>query len=131
MKKLFAIAFTCVYLTLAVGVAKTTHYCMGQVNKQSYFSFDPLSCGCALFASSKASSCCDDEQEWIHLDDDQASAPTLSAPPSPLTGFLPSIVLELPSVATQEPKVPVISEPDGIPRPPFYQLYCSLVFYDA
>ena len=28
----FAIAFTCVYLTRAVGVAKTTLYCMGRVN---------------------------------------------------------------------------------------------------
>ncbi len=32
MKKLFAIAFTCVYLLLTVGVSKNTHYCMGRIN---------------------------------------------------------------------------------------------------
>jgi hypothetical protein len=32
VKKLFAIAFTCVYLLLTVGVVKSTHYCMGRIN---------------------------------------------------------------------------------------------------
>jgi len=32
VKKLFAIAFTCVYLLLTVGVTKNTHYCMGRIN---------------------------------------------------------------------------------------------------
>jgi hypothetical protein len=32
VKKLFAIAFTCVYLLLTVGVNKNTHYCMGRIN---------------------------------------------------------------------------------------------------
>ena len=32
MKKLFAIAFTCVYLLPTVGVIKNTHYCMGRIN---------------------------------------------------------------------------------------------------
>ena len=32
MKKLIAIAFTCVYLLLTVGVMNTTHYCMGRIN---------------------------------------------------------------------------------------------------
>ena len=32
MKKLIAIAFTCVYLLLTVGVIKNTHYCMGRIN---------------------------------------------------------------------------------------------------
>ena len=32
MKKLIAIAFTCVYLLLTVGVNKNTHYCMGRIN---------------------------------------------------------------------------------------------------
>jgi hypothetical protein len=33
VKKLFAIAFTCVYLLLTVGVIKNTHYCMGRINE--------------------------------------------------------------------------------------------------
>ena len=33
MKKLFAIAFTCVYLLPTVGVIKNTHYCMGRINE--------------------------------------------------------------------------------------------------
>ncbi|HET6541836.1 MAG TPA: hypothetical protein VFG46_15200 [Chryseolinea sp.] len=32
MKKLIAIAFTCVYLLLTVGVINNTHYCMGRIN---------------------------------------------------------------------------------------------------
>ena len=32
MKKLIAIAFTCVYLLLTVGVIKNTHYCMGRIS---------------------------------------------------------------------------------------------------
>ena len=32
MKKLFAIAFTCVYLLLTVGVINDTHYCTGRIN---------------------------------------------------------------------------------------------------
>jgi len=32
VKKLIAIAFTCVYLLLTVGVIKNTHYCMGRIN---------------------------------------------------------------------------------------------------
>jgi predicted permease len=34
VKKLIAIAFTCVYLLLTVGVIKNTHYCMGRINDQ-------------------------------------------------------------------------------------------------
>jgi hypothetical protein len=33
VKKLFAIAFTCVYLLPTVGVIKNTHYCMGRINE--------------------------------------------------------------------------------------------------
>jgi hypothetical protein len=32
VKKLFAIAFTCVYLLLTVGVIKNTRYCTGRIN---------------------------------------------------------------------------------------------------
>ena len=32
MKKLIAIAFTCVYLLLTVGVIKNTLYCMGRID---------------------------------------------------------------------------------------------------
>jgi len=32
VKELFAIAFTCVYLLLTVGVIQNTPYCMGRIN---------------------------------------------------------------------------------------------------
>ena len=32
VKKLLAIAFTCVYLLLTVGVIQNTHYCMGRIS---------------------------------------------------------------------------------------------------
>lgn len=43
MKKLFAIAFTCVYLLLTVGVTKNTHYCMGRINPSPLASEAPSS----------------------------------------------------------------------------------------
>ena len=70
MRNYFAIAFIIVYLILTVGVAKSTHYCMGRLNNTTLFSFDSKKCPCALFQS-EPSSCCHDESEIVKIDDDQ------------------------------------------------------------
>jgi hypothetical protein len=41
VKKLIAIAFTCVYLLLTVGVIRNTHYCMGRINTSVPASGEP------------------------------------------------------------------------------------------
>ena len=81
MKKLIAIAFTCVYLTLTVGVVHSTHYCMGRVNSSAFFSFESKKCVCELFASRNDKSCCDDEIDLIKIDDDQSVSAPLSVTP--------------------------------------------------
>jgi hypothetical protein len=42
VKKLIAIAFTCVYLLLTVGVIKNTLYCMGRINASTSASAENL-----------------------------------------------------------------------------------------
>jgi hypothetical protein len=72
--KLFAIAFTCVYLHLTVGVVKTTHYCLGRESGFSYYSFSVKSCACSAFLSKlEKSPCCSDKTDLIQLDEDQTA----------------------------------------------------------
>jgi hypothetical protein len=70
MRNYFAIAFIIVYLILTVGVAKSTHYCMGRLNNTTLFSFDSKKCACSLFQD-EPPTCCHDEHEIVKLDSDQ------------------------------------------------------------
>lgn len=130
VRNYFAIAFTLVYLTLTVGVAKTTHYCMGQENSTALFTFDADPCACVLYAQVPMS-CCSDDHELIALDDDHAASAVLhlQAPDFALLGnVIQELVLEpVPSTAK-----PVAFEGYNLPPPsvPLYQTHCSLVFYD-
>jgi len=81
MKKLFAIAFTCVYLTLTVGVVHATHYCMGRVDSTTLFSSESDKCFCELFAGESDKSCCDDEVSLYKVDDDHAGTSPVSVSP--------------------------------------------------
>lgn len=130
MRNYFAIAFTLVYLTMAVGVAKTTHYCMGQEKHSSLFSFSTKKCPCSLAAREKMP-CCDDEQEIFKIEDDHASVHVLI---SPVPQF--SLICEVVSPASKAEHYTVsfyAGEDFTIPPPkvPLYQSFCSLVFYDA
>ncbi|MBX2962712.1 MAG: hypothetical protein KF687_09380 [Cyclobacteriaceae bacterium] len=79
MNKLFAIAFTCIYLLLTVGVVKTTHYCMGRAKSAEIFSFEAKKCACSRFIP-KDSGCCHDEHEIIKVQDDQSVTANLTTP---------------------------------------------------
>jgi hypothetical protein len=128
MKKLFAIAFTCVYLTLTVGVAHTTHYCMGRVKSSSLFSFDSEKCFCSLFAFPASKSCCDDESTLIKIEDDQTVAWTISVTPE----FYSICELTLPVIVSGADSFrPITVEdkgPPGNPTPLFVK-HCSLILY--
>ena len=77
MNKLFAIAFMCIYLLMSVGVAKTTHYCMGREKSTNFFSFESEKCLCSLFLPEN-SPCCNDEHEVLIVDDSQTHTASLA-----------------------------------------------------
>ena len=129
MKKLFAIAFTCVYLTLAVGVVRTTHYCMGRVKSSSLFSFETTKCPCALLAKSFGNTCCNDEHSLIKIDDDYSASWIVSVTPDYFE-IGPSFNV----IGLSEPETNFsLTEAFESPPPcdtPLFRKYCSLVFYD-
>ena len=128
MTKLFAIAFTCVYLTLTVGVAHTTHYCMGRVKSAKIFSFESEKCFCALFAFPSAKGCCNDESTLIKIEDDHAAVLAVSVSPEYYTicdlGILDTEV----NLGRSIPTIVEDEAPPGSPTPLFVK-YCSLVLY--
>lgn len=129
MNKLFAIAFMCIYLLMSVGVAKTTHYCMGRAKSTQLFSFESKKCPCSVFLPEN-NACCADEHELLIVDDSQTPgfSLALSAP-----GFFPI-------GKVFEPRHEVIIEYTGKqfftpdfdppPREQLFKTYCSYVFYD-
>ncbi|MBX2945644.1 MAG: hypothetical protein KF725_07400 [Cyclobacteriaceae bacterium] len=130
MNKLFAIAFTCIYLLLTVGVAKTTHYCMGRAKSAEIFSFEAQKCACSGFTPEN-SGCCQDEHEIIKVDDNQS--------------FTVSLVLDAPalfSIRTVNDQLEFVSIidrtsvythiDDYIPPPEaLFKVNCSFLFYDG
>jgi hypothetical protein len=131
MRNYFAIAFTFVYLILTVGVAKTTHYCMGRLNTSSLYTFDDAKCACAAFAASiKASkSCCKDEHELITLDNDQSQTAiaTISIPVFFVIQTLFVAVDRQDVLQLHQPRIFTSSSPPV--QPPLFKLHCSLLFY--
>jgi hypothetical protein len=131
MRNYFAIAFTFVYLTLAVGVAKTTHYCMGREKNSSLFSFTTEKCVCSIMAK-EPMSCCKDQHDIVQIEDDHSSSQVVSSPDpqfnligdlnTPQEDIIPSYALT--SYAADENDLPP-------PKVPIYQSNCSLVFYDS
>jgi hypothetical protein len=128
VKNLFAIAFSCVYLTLTVGVAKTTHYCMGRENHTSLFSFYTAPCACSELVG-KLTSCCDNESELLKVDSDQNTVSAAELGP-----------VQMPIIEIVELSILEVDESRGThiynrvqQRPPpldFVILNCSLIFYD-
>lgn len=59
------------YLLLSVGVAKTTHYCMGREIGIAYFFSEPQTCTCSAILSEPIEGCCDETTELVSIDDDQ------------------------------------------------------------
>lgn len=129
MTKLFAIAFTCVYLTLTVGVVHTTHYCMGRVNSSAFFSFDSEKCACAIFATPGSDSCCDDEFALIKIEDDHSASGIISVSPE----FFAICDLVAPSVKeTVVTGIPVAASFEAPPghSVPLFVKHCSLILFD-
>ncbi|HWA33867.1 MAG TPA: hypothetical protein VG737_07045 [Cyclobacteriaceae bacterium] len=130
MRNYFAIAFTLVYLTLAVGVAKTTHYCMGREKHSSLFSFSTKQCPCVIFAKEKMP-CCGDEHEILKIEDDHSGTQVFHSPVPEFTLIGETFSLILPVLKVEESIHPVAAINIPPPKVPRYQSLCSLVFYDS
>jgi hypothetical protein len=129
VKTFFAIALNCVYLTLTVGVAHTTHYCMGRLNSSSYFSFQTDPCSCSVLAG-KLSSCCDNESVLLQVDDEQTQTVSVEINVAQLPR-LEVIDYSLATQSLQEKTTSFFPEQYLRPPPPkAYLLNCSLMFYD-
>jgi len=118
-----------VYLTLTVGVAKTTHYCMGRENSSAFFSFHADSCACFKLMG-ETSGCCKNESVLVQVDEDQSVSLQLILQP-----------VQLPFIFEFEYSIIGVSEPffhrtvshEEFLRPPPLKAYlknCSLIFYD-
>ncbi|MBX2966199.1 MAG: hypothetical protein KF845_08650 [Cyclobacteriaceae bacterium] len=129
MNKLFAIAFTCIYLLLTVGVVKTTHYCMGRAKSTEIFSFEAKKCLCSQFLP-ESNDCCHDEHEVIKVDDNQAFT-TFSVSIAPVLVELGEIFNTTEEIALADINSINICLYDYlIPPEPIFKLNCSFIFYD-
>jgi hypothetical protein len=131
VRNYFAIAFTCVYLTLTVGVAKTTHYCMGQEKNSSLFSFTTKKCACSLF-SAEVNNCCAEDSKIVKIEDDHAGGQVLEVG-APILNFLSETYsFDEAILLTYKYRFSITDKFDQPPPPvPLYQSFCSLVFYES
>lgn len=129
MNKLFAIAFMCIYLLMSVGVAKTTHYCMGRAKSTKIFSFESKKCPCSAFLPQN-NDCCDDEHELLIVDDSQTQSLALAVP-------VPDF-FEIGKIFQVQPEEVFVyastqyfnEDFSPPPKEPLFKMNCSYVFYD-
>ena len=130
MRNYFAIAFTCVYLVLTVGVAKTTHYCMGRLSHSRLYSFQAHKCPCFRYQSNPRA-CCKDVSQIITFKDDQSQAKVVGTA-SPVffeIGILHSGQTPVEAEAPGALHASVFTDTSPPPAPPLFKLHCSFVFY--
>lgn len=129
MNKLFAIAFMCIYLLMSVGVAKTTHYCMGREKSTKVFSFESKKCPCSDFLPEN-NSCCADRPELLIVDDSQTQTLTLTPPTPDFFEIGETYQIQPEQIfayaSTQYLKADFLSPPGE----PLFKINCSFVFYD-
>jgi hypothetical protein len=130
MNKLFAIAFMCIYLLMSVGVAKTTHYCMGREKSTKIFSYESKKCPCSAFLPEN-NDCCKDKHELLIVDDSQTQTVSLS-PPIPEFFQIGETYQIQPEQTFAYASTQYI-KPDFSPPPkePLFKINCSFVFYDS
>ena len=132
MRNTIAIALSFVYLTLSVGVAKTTHYCMGRLNTSSLFTFEKKLCACAIVAQGSTHSCCHDEQQLVKIENDQSQSAVISvhAPDYFEIGIVNNLLSINERTWIEQQSEYFFSDSSPPPRPvPIFKLNCSLVFY--
>jgi len=125
VRKLGSIFILSVYLLLSVGVAKSTHFCMGREHHSALFSFESKKCACSVYQRIDVKTCCEDETELVKIENDQVHS---SATDAPQTGWsvLPIIAFECAKPVILSGNVlTLVSYNLPPPKVPIYQLGCS------
>jgi hypothetical protein len=128
--KALLFAFAAVYLLFAVGVFKSTHYCMGRASSVTVFSSESEKCFCEKY-SKEQDGCCDDEHELIQIQDDHQPAVSyhLTVPHIYILGdlYTERLVAGFIDEAANEE----VWGNDASPPVPIFKRNCSLVFYES
>jgi hypothetical protein len=112
VKKTGSILILSLYLLLSVGIAKSTHFCMGRAHHSSLFSFESKKCACSIYKSAKVKTCCEDETE-------------IETPQTDWS-LLPAVTFEWKSSEiVSRSLTQVVSYDLPPPKVPIYQLGCS------
>ncbi|MCE2958193.1 MAG: HYC_CC_PP family protein [Bacteroidota bacterium] len=128
VKRAFLISLSIIYLALSVGVAKSTHFCMGRAKHTAVFSFDTKKCVCAKY--NPANSCCDDEYELVQIKDDQAGTQLVDAPAPHFNLIADLFGMPAEDEMTNGISTLVDEFPDP-PKIPIYKKAHSFLFYDS
>ncbi|MBI3218463.1 MAG: hypothetical protein HYZ44_03030 [Bacteroidetes bacterium] len=125
MRKIGSIFILSVYLLLSVGIAKSTHFCMGREHHSSLFSFESKKCACSIYQSAKIKTCCEDETELVKIENDQVHSSAGDMPKADFI-YLPVVSMELKKLdASEISTIQVVSYDLPPPKVPIYQLGCS------
>jgi len=129
VKKLPLISLACVYVLLSVGIAKSTHFCMGREQNSSLFSFEAKKCPC-FRSMETAKSCCEDEHEIVKIEDDQSTSQVLHSP-TPTFNLIATFFFKEETLLPQSEQHSLAELSLAPPKIPIYQAVCSLVFYES
>jgi hypothetical protein len=125
VKKTGSILILSLYLLLSVGIAKSTHFCMGRAHHSSLFSFESKKCACSIYKSAKVKTCCEDETELVKIEIDQVHSTAIETPQTDWS-LLPAVTFEWKSSEiVSRSLTQVVSYDLPPPKVPIYQLGCS------
>ncbi|MTI22767.1 hypothetical protein E1176_17175 [Fulvivirga sp. RKSG066] len=129
MKKRISILFTCLYLVLSIGVAKSTHTCMGEVLDVAFFSTQTA--GCMGMTEEVSMPCCNDYLEFFQIEEDhqRTDIKSLSDLDWVLIPQLQTIEFDLLFVKNDIPEDYPPIDPPPLNKAPIYQINCNYTFY--
>ena len=130
MKKVAAISIACLYLLLSVGIAKSTHFCMGREQGSTLFTFESKKCPCFRLME-EAKSCCGDEHQLVKIENDQSAEQVLSSPIQDFNLIGQFFFQEIETISLSTSFEVVHHRNIPPPKVPIYQSVCSLVFYES
>jgi hypothetical protein len=125
VRKIGSIFILSVYLLLSVGIAKSTHFCMGRENHSSLFSFESKKCACSIYQNARAKTCCEDETELVKIENDQVHSSMVDLPQTEYS-LLSVLNYELAPIEPTTTIQQIVSYDLPPPKVPIYQLGCSL-----
>ena len=128
MKKGILLTCTLIYLTLAVGIAKSTHLCMGREMAISYFSTNAEYCSTD---ETPAMPCCDDELEVISVEDEHLSKSFDFNLIDAFTLIEPAMLLDIQALCTarQQTLFTDLPDPPEVNKEPLYIITSSFTYY--